>query len=132
MRALLARPEVTPRLREVRAPEHEAEDVLDLLLASPLLRQLRCLDFTNTLSNRGAAVLYENAAKLDDVEELWVATTAKRRDAWRRFATDAAGGRTVEAPARGQLEITDDWRQRLRQRFGRRVRFDVRPGHPNL
>jgi hypothetical protein len=123
--AIFARPRVLPRLREVRAPEERGDDVLDLLLPSPLLDQLRCLDFTNALTDRGAMALYENASRLEDVEELWIATTTERRHRWAAHARAAL-------PPPGNLEITDAWRQRLRQRFGRRVRFDVRPHHPDL
>jgi hypothetical protein len=127
--AIFARPAATPLLREVRVPEHWGDDVLSFLLTSPLLPQLRCLDLTNALTNRGAAILYQSPRKLEGVEELWVATTRQRREEWERLAV---GARATPDPAPGELEITDDWRRRLRQRFGRRVRFDVRPGHPNL
>ena len=128
--SLFARPEVLPRLRELRAPEERGDEVVDLLLASPLLAQLRCLDFTNALTDRGAAALYEDAAKLDHVEQLWVATTIERRHQWAALARQAGARATL--PLLGELEITDAWRHRLRERFGRRVRFDVRPRHPNL
>jgi hypothetical protein len=35
-------------------------------------------------------------------------------------------------PPMGELEIDDAWRSRLRQRLGRRARFDVPARHPNL
>lgn len=124
------RAEVFPLLRELRSPESRGDELLALLLDSPLCEQLRCLDFTNALTNRGAALLCENASKLANVEDLWLATTSQRRDELTRFARDARS--TTALPPLGELEVTDDWRARLRQRFGRRLHLDVRPGHPGL
>src|SRR5262249_3486004 len=103
---ILSRPDVFPTLRELRAPEYHADDILEMLLASPLLPQLRGLDFTNGLTNRGAKALYESTV-LDHVEELWVATTNQRR---REYEKMLSAKRDAVMPPLGDLEITDDWR----------------------
>lgn len=128
--SIFARPDVVPALRELRAPEHCADEIIERLVDSPLLGQLRVLDCTTALTNRGAKIIYENAARFEGLEELWIASTRERRRQWARFARDA--GSVAPAPAPGELEITDDWGSRLLQRLGRRLRFEVRPGHLNL
>jgi hypothetical protein len=127
--AIFARPDAVPALRELRAPEHHADEVLERLVGSPVVAQLRCLDFTNALSNRGARVLYDAAEVLAHVDEIWIASTKERRAEWMRMAGARA---PVTPPPLGELEITNDWASRLRQRYGRRLRFDVRPRHPDL
>ncbi|HSO36409.1 MAG TPA: hypothetical protein VLT33_27980 [Labilithrix sp.] len=130
-KALFDRPEVFPHLRELRGPEGHGDQLLELLLDAPALAgRLGVLDFTNALTNRGAMLLCEGAPLLANVEELWVATTSERRDGLTRMARDAKSA--TELPPLGQLEITDDWRNRLRQRFGRRLRLATRPSHPGL
>jgi hypothetical protein len=103
---------------------HWGDDVAAFLLESPLISQLRCLDFTN-VTDRGAAVLYEHASKLESVEQSWVASTKEGRRTWNHYAA-VSREEPRPPPAFGELEISDAWRTRLRQHFGRRVRFDLR------
>jgi hypothetical protein len=119
-----------PKLREVRAVESRGDDLLEVVLASPLLPQLRRLDFTDNLTNRGAELLYTNAERLAGVEELWIAYSGRWRGEVERML--AARNPMPEPPPVGELEIDGRWRSRLSQRFRGRARFEIPKGHPDL
>lgn len=121
---------VLPRLREVWACESQGDALLGLVLASPLLPQLRRLDFTDTLTNQGAELLYTNAERLSGVEEIWIGSTGRWRDEVERMARVARS--KYQSPPAGELEIDGPWRSRLAHRFKKRVRFKIPAGHPHL
>lgn len=127
---MLSSARTMPRLREVWACESEGDELLEVILASPLLPQLRRLDFTDTLTNRGARSLYINAEKLSGLEEIWVGSTGERRGSIERMAR--AGAPSYQPAPLGEMEIDGAWRSRLAQRFRKRIRFKVPAGHPNL
>jgi hypothetical protein len=104
-----------PKLEEVRFPEHDGDELVELLMQSPLLARVRRLDCTDNLTNRGAGLLSQNADRLMHLDEIWLGSGGRREQ--------------VEPLA---LEIDDAWRRRLKSRFGARVRFEPRPRHPDL
>jgi uncharacterized protein (TIGR02996 family) len=122
-------PPSMPRLRQVWALESKGDEILERLIHSPLLPQLRIVDFTDSLTNRGAKALHEHADRFSSVEQIIVGSTGRRRQEVVRFVRV---GTPDYNPKPGKLEIDDGWRSRLRQRLGRRVSFDIRHGHPHL
>jgi hypothetical protein len=93
-----------PKLQEVRFPEHDGDELVEVLLTSPLLAQLRRLDCTDNLTHRGADLLAARSDRLLHLDEIWI----------------------------GSAEIDDSRRGRLTSLLGQRVRFEPRPGHPDL
>ncbi len=124
-RAVLAAPASFPRLREVRFPENHGDELVAALLESPLLPQLRRIDLTDNVTDRGAHLLHERADRIAHLDELWIGSTGERRRTRERMDP----GR--EYP-RGTLEIDNAWASRLRARLGPTLRFKPRPGHPDL
>jgi hypothetical protein len=114
----------------VWACESQGDALLELLLASPLLPRLRRLDFTDTLTNGGAELLYTNAERLAGVEELCIGSTGEPRRQLERMAR--VHDPDFRPPPVGELEMDGAWRSRIAQRFRGRARFKVPGGHPNL
>ncbi|MDI3286653.1 hypothetical protein [Polyangium sp. 15x6] len=127
---MLSSARAMPKLREVWACESKGDELLEVILASPLLPQLRRLDFTDTLTNRGAALLYSNAERLSGIEEIRIGSTGDRRASIVRVAR--VGAPNYEPPPLGELEIDGPWRSRLARRFGKQIRFKIPVGHPHL
>jgi len=123
-RKVIAAVAAFPAVREVRFPEHDGDALLAALLESPLVERLRCIDVTNNVTNAGAQLLSSNVERLANVEELWIGSGDRRRQAQRMNPAR-------EYP-RGTLEIDDAWRSRLRATFGKRLRFKSRPRHTSL
>lgn len=124
-RTVIAALSSLPRLREVRFPEHDGDELVAALLESSLLPQLRRVDLTNNITDRGAQLLYERADRVAHLDELWIGSTGERRRARERMNP------STEFP-RGTLEIGNAWASRLRGRLGSMLRFKQRPGHPDL
>ena len=122
----LARRDVIPRLVELRV---EQEELVEVVARSPVLPYLTRIDFTDALTNTGAKTLHEHANLFAHVAELLVGDTGRRRSGVE--AVGRARGDFV-APPRGELEVDDAWRSRLKQRFGARLHFDARRGYPDL
>jgi hypothetical protein len=114
-----------PRVTELRFPENHGDNLVECLVGSPLLRQLRCLDCTESLRNSGAQLLCTEFQQFTHLEQVWVGTCGVDRENYERNMPDK------EFPP-GTFEIDDAWRNSLKSRLGERVRFDPRPGHPDL
>lgn len=109
-----------PRLRVLRFLEGCGDDFLAALAASPLLPQLRVVDLTDTITNAGAQALHAAPAPFAHLEALWLGTAP---------AQPLAG----RAPRpRGERDIDDAWRVRVKERLGPRVRYELPPGYPHL
>jgi hypothetical protein len=119
-----------PKLREVWAVEGQGDLIVNALVASPLLGQLRRINLTGSVTNAGAAVLHENASKLDALEEICLGTPAQDRRNLIEYVR--VTNPSFEEPPMGTMEVDDAWRGRLRQRLGARVTFDVAARHPHL
>ncbi|MGN6110919.1 MAG: hypothetical protein ACTHU0_37810 [Kofleriaceae bacterium] len=124
-REVLASLSSFPRLREVRFPENDGDDLVAALLESPLLPQLRRVDLTDNITDRGAQLLHERADRVAHLDELWIGSSGRRRRAIERRDPNTLF-------PRGTLEIDNAWASRLRARLGSRLRFKPRPGHPDL
>ena len=127
---ILRSPQPFPKLREVWAPEYEGDAIIDVLVRSPVLGQLRRLDLTGSVTNAGAAVLAENAQKLEAIDELYLGSPGKQRRALMQMAR-VTNPRFAEPPL-GTLEIDDAWQSRLRERLGEKVSFRVPEQYPHL
>jgi hypothetical protein len=119
-----------PRLHEIWAIENQGDMIVDALVTSPVPGQLRHIDPTGSVTNAGAAVLHENASKLDALDEIRLGTRGEsRRD---RIRMSRIGNPDFQEPPMGALEIDGRWRSRLRHRLGARATFDVPARHPHL
>lgn len=123
-RPLFASADAFPRLRELRIPEHAGDALMPVVLDSPLLTQLRCLDLTDSVSNAAGQLLHAHADGLLHLDEIWIGS-----DDWRGSVERLNPGVTYP---RGTFEIDDAWRSRLRAKLGKRLRFKKRPSHPDL
>lgn len=124
-REVLASATSFPRVCEVRFPENDGDDLVAALLESPVLAQLRRVDLTDNITDRGAELLREHADRVAHLDELWIGSTGDRRWQCERMSPS-------KVYPRGTLEISQAWGSRLRARFGRMLRFRKRPGHPDL
>lgn len=116
-----------PRLKEIWILENLGDELIDIVTLLPIASRLRRLDLTNALTNRGAAILISRADSLT-ASEIVVADNGYRRR--QEEALNSVWKRPM--PPKGELEVDDAWRTRLRQKFGRRVSFRVPVGHPHL
>ncbi len=124
-REVLAGASSFPRLRAVQFPESNGDELVAALLESPLLPQLRRVDLTDNITDRGAQLLHEAADRLAHLDRLWIGSTGRRRSYWQRMA------RNTEYP-RGTLEVGDAWASRLRARLGSMLQFKRRPADSEL
>lgn len=127
---ILRSPQPFPKLREVWAPEYEGDAIIDMLVRSPVLGQLRRLDLTGAVTNTGAAALAENAQKLEAIDELCLGSPGNQRRELLQMVRVTNPG--FAEPPMGTLEIDDAWQDRLRRRFGKKVSFRVPDQHPHL
>ncbi|NVB77800.1 MAG: hypothetical protein HOV81_05340 [Kofleriaceae bacterium] len=124
-RSVLAASGSFPRLREVRFPENYGDELVAALLESALLPQLRRVDVTDNITDRGAQLLHDHADRVAHLDELWIGSTGHRRRYFEHMH------RETEYP-RGTLEVGNAWASRLRARLGSMLRFKQRRGHPDL
>jgi hypothetical protein len=117
--AVVASAASLPRLHTLRFLEGSFDDFLPVLAASPLLPQLRVLDATNTMTNRGGPMLLDHAPRFAHLDQIWLGS----------FPSPPMSGQ--RRPQRGERDLDDAWRSRLKNKLPQ-LRFKRPPGDPHL